>query len=198
MQNKRYNTFKSNQIEINLAKPMGTAISGKLLMISPIGGNGQLHNYAFIFTLSSFGFLISFLWVLFMIDEQKDKEKFDKQFGEVNVNNLELKDIENQKTENRNENPIKLLFKSRNVKDIVKTCIKKRDNRVRLQIWLVFSAMLSHRFLTCSPGFFEFQFVQKIYFWDAETYGYISFIGTITYAFSTITCAPILIKVFIS
>jgi hypothetical protein len=40
---------------------LGTALSGKLLMMSPIGGNGQLRNYALIFTISRYLIDISFL-----------------------------------------------------------------------------------------------------------------------------------------
>jgi hypothetical protein len=52
-----------------IATPLGTALSGKLLMMSPIGGNGQLHNYTLIFTISTIGLFISLLWVIFVIND---------------------------------------------------------------------------------------------------------------------------------
>ncbi len=174
-----------------IAMPLGSALSGKLLMMSPIGGNGQLHNNAFIFTMSTIGCLITFLWVIFIINEKDDKKMFDFEFGDENNVNQELEKEKNTKK----VNPLKLLFNFNNVKDIVKTCIKKRDNRVRFQIWLIFFTMLCTTFLNSAPGVFQFQFVEKIYYWNAETYGYFSAIGTISHAFFTITCAPILIRV---
>jgi hypothetical protein len=171
--------------------PLGSALSGKLLLMSPIGGNGQLHNYALIFTISTIGFLTSFLWIIFVINESRDKKKFDFEFGDENNVNQEL---EKEKI-TKKVNPLKLLFNLNNVKEIFRTCIKKRDNRVRLQIWLIFFTMMCNNFENSSPGVFQFQFVEKVYYWDAETYGYFSAIGTVSHALFTITCAPVLIHV---
>jgi hypothetical protein len=116
---------------------------------------------------------------------------FDFEFGDENNVNQELEKEKNSKK----VNPLKLLFNFDNVKDIVRTCIKKRDNRVRLKIWLIFFTMLCNQFINNTPDVFEFQFVEKIYYWNAETYAYFSAIGTISHTFFTITCAPLLIHV---
>jgi hypothetical protein len=163
--------------------------------MSPIGGNGQLHNYALIFTISTIGFLISFLWIIFVINENRDKKMFDFEFGDRNNVNQELEREKTSEKITKKVNPLKLLFNLNNVKDIVRTCIKKRDNRVRLQIWLIFFTMLCNTFENSSPGVFQFQFVEKVYYWNAQTYGYFSAIGTVSHTFFTITCAPILIHV---
>jgi len=175
----------------------------------PVVGNGQLHNYTLIFLISAIGFFISFVWSIFFINEQKDKEKFDQQFGDNNVTDteierqnyeknsqiLESKQSINTIRKGKTKSPIKLLFNLNNIKDMFKTCFKKRDNRVRLQIWLIILAMLSHHFIGYAPTVFQFQFVEKIYFWDAETYGYADSIGSVAHAVFSIICAPILIKV---
>jgi hypothetical protein len=120
---------------------------------------------------------------------------FDFEFGDESNVNQELEKEETSDENSKKVNPLKLLFNFNNVKDIVKTCIKKRDNRVRLQIWLIFFTMLCDHFINNAPGVFQFQFVQKIYYWNAETYGYFSAIGTFSHALFTITCAPLLIHV---
>ncbi len=189
--------ISKNYLFISIAIPLGSALSGKLLMMSPIGGNGQLHNYAFIFTMSTIGLLITFLWVIFVINERRDKKMFDFEFGDENNLNQELDSEKTSEKNTKKVNPLKLLFNFNNVKDIVRTCIKKRDNRVRLQMWLIFFTMLCNQFINNAPDVFQFQFVEKIYYWDAETYGYFNAIGTISNALFTITCAPLLIYVSI-
>jgi hypothetical protein len=148
-----------NYFFVFIAMPLGSAPSGKLLMLNPIGGNGQLHIYAFIFTMSIIGYLISFLWIIFVINETRDKKMFDFEFGDENNVNQDLEKEKNTKK----VNPLKLLLNFNNVKDKVRTCIKKRDNRVRLQIWLIFFTMLCNHFINNAPSVFQFQFVDKIY-----------------------------------
>jgi hypothetical protein len=119
-----YDSFISeaskNYFFVFIAMPLGSAPSGKLLMLNPIGGNGQLHIYAFIFTMSIIGYLISFLWIIFVINETRDKKMFDFEFGDENNVNQDLEKEKNTKK----VNPLKLLLNFNNVKDIVRTCFK--------------------------------------------------------------------------
>ncbi len=114
-------------------------------MMTPVGGNGQLHNYGLIFFICSVGTFIAFLWALFVIDQQHDSKAFEDNFGERS--SKPKKDLELENSSEVKQNPIKLLFNLRNVKEIVMTCIKKRDNYVRAQIWLIILSLFCHLFV---------------------------------------------------
>jgi hypothetical protein len=165
-------------------------------MMTPVGGNGQLHNYGLIFFICSVGSFIAFLWTLFAIDQQQDSKAFEDNFGEKSSNSK--KDLKIENSLEVKQNPIKLLFNLRNVKEIVMTCIKKRDNYVRAQIWLIILSLFCHLFVVMSPMSFLFQFVEKIYEWNAEKYSYISSLGTISHTMVMMTITPIFIKVSIN
>jgi len=165
-------------------------------MMSPFGKNGQLHNYAIIFAISSIGTFLAFLWALFFINQQNDTKAFEENFGEKDIE-LESKKKIDLKVKQKYVHPLRQLFDFRNVKEIVRTCTKKRDNYVRAQIWLVILSMFCHLFVTLSPGSFLFQFVEKIYEWNAQTYAYISSVGTIAKTAVMMTITPIFIKVII-
>ncbi len=175
---------------------MGTAVSGKLIVLSPVGGNGQLHNYGLIFAISSFGSFLAFLWALFAINQQKDTKQFEEHFGE-NPKLEEQLEVKETNSQQKNINPIKLLFDLKNVKEMVMTCIKKRKSYVRVQIWLIILSIFCHQFVIHSPGSFLFQFVEKIYEWDAQTYSYISSVGNIIQTAVMMTITPVFIKVII-
>jgi hypothetical protein len=130
-------------------------------MMTPVGGNGQLHNYGLIFFICSVGTFLAFLWALFAIDQQHDSKEFEDNFGEKSSNSK--KDLKIENSLEVKQNPIKLLFNLRNVKEIFMTCIKKRDNYVRAQIWLIIISLFCHLFVIMSPMSFLFQFVEKIY-----------------------------------
>jgi RsiW-degrading membrane proteinase PrsW (M82 family) len=163
--------------------------------MTTVGGNGQLHNYGLIFFICSVGSFIAFLWTLFAIDQQHDSKAFEDNFGEKSSNSR--KDLEIENSSEVKQNPIKLLFNLRNVKEIVMTCIKKRDNYVRAQIWLLILSAFCGLFILMSPMSFLFQFVEKMYEWDAEKYSYVNSVGTITHTVITMTVTPIFIKVSI-
>jgi hypothetical protein len=163
--------------------------------MTTVRGNGQLHNYGLIFFICSVGSFLAFLWALFAIDQQHDSEAFEDNFGEKSSNSKKNREIEN--SSEVKQNPIKLLFNIRNVKEIFMTCIKKRDNYVRAQIWLLILSAFCVLFIVMSPMSFLFQFVEKMYEWDAEKYSYVNSVGTITHTVITMTVTPIFIKVSI-
>jgi hypothetical protein len=152
---------------------------------------------------------VALLWAIFMINESKDIIKFNLKFNKNS--NLEMKNMdknEGQKsTENtinhsldhknkyQNKHPLKLLFNWNNVMEMFRTCLKRRDNYVRLQIWLLFLSMLCYLVSHIGPMMFLYQFAQKVYLWNPEEYSNASALGHVVNALATIFIASILIKV---
>ena len=181
-------------------QPLGVFFSGQLINLYPVGGNGQLHNYGLIFFISSCLAFIAFLWAVFMIDQQNDKMLFREHFPEaipiMRQQSLKEEEIEVE-TNYHKIHPLRLLFNIKNVKEIVMTCIKKRDGYVRAEIWLIIGGMFCSYILSSGPSVFFFQFAEKIYKWDAEVWTKISSFGMIANSMVVIMITPILIKVFL-
>ncbi|CAG2174358.1 unnamed protein product, partial [Oppiella nova] len=212
------NTLNSYYFDSTL--PLGVFLSGKLINLSPVGGNGQLHNTGLIFFISSCVAFLAFIWSVFAINQQNDKQLFEKYFSEhlglidtedttsgaesndnnnksSDNNNNDRKELENKKQNigNETKHPLRLLFDINNAKDIVTTCTKKRPNYVRAQIWLIIGAMFCGYFIAAAPGAFFFQFIEKVYYWDASTFTQISSMGMIVNSIIIIFLTPLLIKV---
>jgi hypothetical protein len=162
-----------------------------------------------VFVIGGIAHFVGLLWAIFMINESKDIIRFNLKFNKNS--NFEMKNMdknEGQKsTENtinhsldhenkyQNKHPLKLLFNLNNVKEMFKTCLKRRDNYVRLQIWLLFLSMACFLLSHIGPIFFLYQFAQKVYLWNSEEYSNASALGNVANALATIFIAPILIKV---
>ena len=191
---------------------MGTTLSGKLLYMNPILSNKQLHNYLIVFLIAALINFLSLIWAFAMINEQKDRKEFYDKFShgnnqqDVELSNVtsEPQDVDQNKTENyhrnhykeyENENPIKLLFDCGNVIEIVRTCLKKRSNLVRAQIWLLFLSQLMFNTSTEGVNNFLFQFTEKVYQWNGEQFSYASSIFTLVMVVCMMTVIPLIIKV---
>ncbi|CAG2167426.1 unnamed protein product [Oppiella nova] len=196
----KYRTIRMTALEVlvAIAQPLGVYTSGKLINNTPLGGNGQLHNYGLIFSISSFGAFVAFLWAVFVINQENDKNLFRQHFGDckglLDHQNGDQSSEYNANTEYIH--PLRLLFNINNVREIAITFAKKRPNYVRAQIWLAIGGMFWCYFIWTAPAAFLFQFVEKIYHWDAPVYTELSSIGMIANSVVIIFITPLLIKVF--
>ncbi|CAG2181747.1 unnamed protein product, partial [Oppiella nova] len=127
-------------------------------------------------------------------------EEFERRFGTHSSEDMsvteEILKKQKQYEDNRHIHPMKLLFDCTNVKEMLKTCCKPRANHVRLQIWLLFLSMAIYIMAYMAPIVFMFQFCQKVYNWDSETYSNVSAGASFISCAATLIIAPILIKGF--
>jgi hypothetical protein len=57
---------------------LGNFLLGFLIDRPALFGNGRLHNCSTIFLLSATSAAFAFFWILFMLGERKDKQRFDE------------------------------------------------------------------------------------------------------------------------
>jgi hypothetical protein len=199
---------------IFIASPIASVLGGYLLNttkyydIQAIGKNGQLLNYTLVYTISLVFSIVSFFWVIFFVDEIRDKEQLEKfDLNKVHKDLYEPKigeprplprSISEQKAK---KNPCLMLFdcginfffafkyvntsNSRteynflgNVSDIIKTCTKKRKNNARKQLWLIVFSIAFFLLAHIGPLYIMFPFSEKVYLWDSSQYSYINSIAT--------------------
>jgi hypothetical protein len=165
-----------------------------------------------LFLISSVCSIFILLWVVLMVDEKKDKERFERYVEKYDKIELE-EEVEKAKSNNNsiieknqevetkqdeyieNVHPIKLLFNFNNVKEILQTLIKKRPNKEHLQLWL---CLLSSSILTIShwgPLVFQYQFNQKVYSWGPEKQSYVQTVGSLISPISMVFSSILLVKV---
>ncbi|XP_076347160.1 putative peptidoglycan muropeptide transporter SLC46 [Tachypleus tridentatus] len=128
---------------------------------APLGTEvgGQLYKsygYVSVFAVSFGAVVISFLWALVFI---KDVQKYEHQ--------IKTKEL------------VKDFFSFENIKDILRTCVKKRDNYVRSQIWLLIITMCCLLLGFLGPMSIGYFYVQKMYDWDVTKYSDISAIFSV-------------------
>jgi PCFT/HCP family folate transporter-like MFS transporter 1/3 len=131
------------------------------------------------------------------MQELKSKERKRVEMnGKSNFNEetIGIGNRENKKNEEEKRHPIRMLFDLSNMKEMYFCAIKKRPNKVRKQIWLLYGIMII-TIISYRANSINFQFVQKIYYWDAEFYASISSISMIVHTIATLTIVPFLIKV---
>jgi PCFT/HCP family folate transporter-like MFS transporter 1/3 len=88
------------------------------------------------------------------------------------------------------------LIDLQNIRDMFKTCTKHRSDGKRGQIWILFIS-LPLIMLTINGSYIVlFQFVQKVFQWNAEIYSTVNSLVFIMTAITVATVVPILIKVF--
>lgn len=183
----------------SIAQPLGTFLGGKILNSSPMFNGGQLYNYATIFLILAIAHVIMLAWTVFFIDEERDTIEFDRRFGENDVDSDEKPVLVCDKLKRFDQykgiHPVKLLFDMSNVKDMFRTCFKKRPDNVRLQLWLLFLSTACYLLTHVGPYIFLFSFVQKVYNWNSEIYSNVSAINNVVNALATFIMAPIFIKV---
>ena len=184
------------ELKLSTVQPLATFTSGQLINKRPVGGNGQIHNYCILFIISSVLTFVAFVWALFLMDEEKDRMRFELKFGKQkdNISKEAVPQMKTQESDGRH--PLRLLFDLQNVKQIIITFIKSRPNYVRLQILLITGALFCNLFIILSPSSFLFQFVEKIYNWDAKTYSSVISFGQVVNTLVIICVSPLLIKVW--
>ncbi|CAG2176864.1 unnamed protein product, partial [Oppiella nova] len=191
------------EIAIGIGQPLGTYVAGLILNTDPwIKGKGQLHNYSASFALGGMCFIVALIFAIFFIDEKRDIKDWEKRFNAVSDPEkdsiVSVDDRVHQKLkkfeDNKHIHPMKLLFNTNNVKEMWRTCSKKRDKRVRRQIWLLFLADAIYLLDHVGPFIFMYQFSQKVYSWDSSTYSNGSTIEKISSSVATMIFGAILLK----
>ena len=138
-------------------------------------------------------------WTIFFIDEEKDSIEFEKRFGQTDVDSDDKQSTVRDKLKRfdqyKGTHPIKLLFDMNNVKDMFRTCFKKRPEKARLQLWLLFLSTACYLLTHVGPYLFLFSFVQKVYNWNSGVYSDWLAINNIINGVVTFVFAPIFIKV---
>ena len=181
------------------ATPLGTYLGGKVLNTTPLMNGGQLYNYTAIYAIVGITSLVMLIWTIFMVDERRDTIEWHKRFDESNLDSDSKVVLPSDKLSRfdsfKGTHPLKLLFKLDNVREMFRTCFKKRPGTVRLQLWLLLVVMIFFMISHIGPIIFLYSFTQKIYGWNSETYSNASVIEKIVNTLVTFISAPILIRV---
>ena len=198
---KHYILKRQNIILIILtATPLGSIIGAYVLDLKPLGDNRQLHNYSGVFLLSLCGFLLAVIWSIFTINEKKDLQKINlyktednnlpEKNSEQKVNNQITTQTPMMSTTDSTEIVIKRysdtksallgIFDLSNLKDIWGTISRKRENKGRIQLWVLLFAMVFILLVCTGPQLILFQFCQRVYLWDFKEFSYINAVATIT------------------
>lgn len=141
-----------------------------LTYLTPLGGNGQLHNYSTVFLIGSISGALAFLWALFVINEKENPPpaKIDATGDDTNenirvvnygatlndnsidqtLNNPEIQQADSQTPLNltrHQKNPFRMLFDFDRVREMWRTCTMQRPGRdiLRLSLYIFVSLKIT-------------------------------------------------------
>ena len=180
--------------------------------------NGEIRNYTICFVVALVVEVLAFIWVWLTIDNRVDtKLESNAETKNTIINENERKDCKQNpdiSREDRDIHPIRLLFDLENVKSMVRTVIKKRPNRARMQILLsylcitIFVTNLNGIFLISkqcwkiifekiilASGLVSGSFFQQVYLWSPDWSAYVSSIDLVVHTLAMLTIVPFLVKV---
>ncbi|CAG2178109.1 unnamed protein product, partial [Oppiella nova] len=89
---------------------------------------------------------------------------------------------------------IRQLFDISNVVDIFYTCIKRRPNRARTQIWLLFVSICCVMLSYMGSVIILWQYVEKLFSWSAKYYSNINSLVTVFTIISMAIIIPVFMK----
>ena len=122
-----------------LGYTIGQSLGGYLLVQKPIFKHGEIRNYTICFIIALVVEVLAFIWVWLMIDNRVDrKRQMNLELKIKGTNGTDIKPKTDTNDKDRDIHPIRLLFDFGNLKSMIRTVIKKRPNRARMQILLIF------------------------------------------------------------
>lgn len=188
------------EVVFSVSWTIGTYMGGQFLYPLEDLFSGSLRNYIPLYAIATVTQLIALMWIMFAINERKLQEKrknkldtsenketqHDKSVNNTGHELLTLNEIESaNKSEERHSfwELIKQIFSYRNIIELGKSIIRKREKNYRCQLILLFFSMFFTKFINDGPSMVLFAFVQKVYNWDvvmlSNLKSYLNIIGTL-------------------
>lgn len=212
--------FALIEVCFSVAWPAGTYLGGQLLARGDVSAtSGAPRTYTYVFGTALVFEALSFLWVMFAINERKLQSVADadcnaavaeKSPVEDGTDERLVSDVKQpQSVAATNDDgatksvekcrgpwkPLRLLFDLSNVPDMWLAVVRKRPARGRLHVWLLTVALAIYVFIITGIYSLEFQFVQKVYHWDAVRLSNMSTYGSLLSAAVSLILFPVLEKV---
>ena len=105
---------------------------------------GEIRNYTMCYIIALVFEVLAFLWIAFMIDERVARKqemqielKIRENEGQTGVDLQNIKLNTDISEGDKKIHPVKLLFDLDNVKSMLRTIIKNRPNKARIQIFFI-------------------------------------------------------------
>lgn len=167
----------------------GNLLGGQLLKRHSWIGGSEIRNYSGTFITGSLCAVISILWTVFRIK------------GDLVVSDDQEKVIEDENVNLRREEKSFFyflfidVFNPKRVVDSFKAVFAKRESNIRTQIILL---VISHLVIQLEQiGMYKilFNYTQRMYLWNFETFSFVTVIAGITGPIATMAAIPFLSKV---
>lgn len=196
----RIKRFAILELIVIVAGPFGVFIGGLLIRqdLFPLTEwahhNGQLHNYHYVVLTALSLKAFSILYVLFTQfrkrpktisnDDESDPLMIDKKADKMKRKSRKHRLRKYWKS-------IGDIFVMQNISESVQVCCRRRQNQRHIFIWLLLVAMTMVSMIRVSLGAIVFQFVQKVFLWDASMYStYNAVLYITTHMFGLMVVTP--------
>lgn len=141
---------------------------------------------------------MGFVFVYFFVNEKRDKRLFHLYFPEPSTDSPHENGKEEAIPVETGSGMTRQFFDLGNVREMFRALTKKRSYQVRLQVLLLFAALLLYLIAYFGPPVFLFQYTQRVFQWDSQQYSTYFSLGCVVNIISTFLWVPILLRVCIS
>ncbi|XP_015785196.1 uncharacterized protein LOC107362613 [Tetranychus urticae] len=164
---------------------------------------GQPRNYIGVYILSGAFSLLAAVWALVLLNDSGEavKQEEDEQNG-VGKESYKTSKLEAKTPSKPGKclcsfiHAFSKIFKYENLKAMMHTCFKKRENGLRCRIWHTIAIAFFILSGYLSEVAIGFPFAQKVYHWNAKYYSKISPLFMLLTSISSSVVTPILVSKF--
>lgn len=156
--------FMSFEILTNSGNPLGQLVGGRVLALSPIGGNGQLKNYIGVMLVGLGCYIGCIIWTLITVNEEGARA------GSISLapnsdNQLPCRSV------------WKEIFTLDDLKKVWKTVTVKRDDGSRFIFWILILCHGATLFPLFGFNYIVLPTTELLYYWDTTQLSRILFLG---------------------
>ncbi|XP_074602583.1 putative peptidoglycan muropeptide transporter SLC46 [Brevipalpus obovatus] len=201
----RYTPKKFREVRfgmIDFAFNMGLTISmaaGGSLLVSEPWFYPRLRNYMAVYSVSALACILALVWMALMIRNsnlQKHSSDADDG-GKEKIENPETSEqtcITNPTSQSRDSENGHKFAPFNNIIQMAKTCAKKRENNGHIRLWWCLACVCLSQICLMGELTVVYQFVQKVYGWDAQYFSNLKTITNLIPTFGAITFPVILVN----
>ncbi|XP_074602702.1 lysosomal proton-coupled steroid conjugate and bile acid symporter SLC46A3-like [Brevipalpus obovatus] len=179
----------------NLGITTSMAVGGSILTVDP-WFYPRLRNYIGVYGVSALGCILAILWIIFVVQNSTIQEspstengKEEKIMNDDKPSESIFQQTSAQKTEENSKfTPLK------NIVQMVKTCAKKREDGNHIRLWWCLVCVCLSQICLYAEFSVVYQFVQKVYGWDAQYFSNLKTVVNLIPTFGAIIFPVILVN----
>ncbi|XP_074596196.1 lysosomal proton-coupled steroid conjugate and bile acid symporter SLC46A3-like [Brevipalpus obovatus] len=180
---------------LSLGITISMAVGGSILIAEP-WFYPRLRNYIGVYGVCILCCMLAILWIIFVVQNSKIQESSSTEDGneEKIMNDDEPSESIVQQTSARKTEENSKFTPLKNIVQMAKTCAKKRKDGNHIRLWWCLACVCLSQICLYAEFSVVYQFVQKVYGWDAQYFSNLKTVAHLIPTFGAIIFPVILVN----